>query len=79
MHPRSTEERIRAALGKLSTQLGAFADLAAIDVDGAAYIRVGAGELAPEAAAEAIRHAVLQVAPELSRVAVRVDGAATAS
>jgi hypothetical protein len=76
VHPRTTEERIRAALAQLAVPLGAVARLAALDVDGVAYVRCGAGALSPEAAAEAIRRALTAVAPELARVAVRVDGAA---
>jgi hypothetical protein len=78
VHPRSTEERIRAALAQLAVPLGAVAQLAALDVDGVAYVRCGAGALPPEAAAEAIRRAITAVAPELARIAVRVDAAPAA-
>jgi hypothetical protein len=78
LHPRSTEERVRGALAKLAVQLGAVAQLAAIDIDGAAYIHLGACALPDDFAAEAIRHALLQVAPELARVVVHVDAIADA-
>jgi hypothetical protein len=74
LHPDPVEDRVRRALAELDPRLGAngHAELAGIDEQGVARIRVSAKGCGSAGAAEAVADAVLGEAPELTGVVPEV-------